>query len=83
MGAFFTTNIECFSSIENYLTKYPNQTIYNITKQGTSLNKIEKEKISLLFSSKEITHNSFINVEFKENIPLENIVNIVLFNIYN
>lgn len=83
MGAFFNTNIKCYRYLEDYLNDYPNQTIYNISKRGNSLNTIkEKEKISLFFSNKEIYPSKLNNIEFKESIPLENIVNIVLFTLY-
>ena len=83
MGAFFNTNIKCYQSLEDYLNEYPNQTIYNIAQRGNSLNTIkEKEKISLFFSNKEIYPSKLNNIEFKESIPLENIVNIVLFTLY-
>lgn len=84
MGAFFSTNIECFSSMDEYLNKYSMQKVYYINaKEGLALSKVgNDQKISLLFSNKEIDNGSFVKINFKENISLDNIINIVLFSIY-
>ena len=83
MGAFFQTNILTLNSIEEYTSLFSNQKMYNISSIGSSLSNISNDNnISLIFSNKPIENEKITNVEFKENIPLENIVNIVLFNLF-
>lgn len=83
MGAFFQTNILTLNSIEEYTSLFSNQKMYNISSIGSSLSNISNDNnISLIFSNKPIDNEKITNVEFKENIPLENIVNIVLFNLF-
>ena len=83
MGAFFQTNILTLNSIEEYTSLFSNQKMYNISSIGSSLSNISNDNnISLIFSNKPIDNEKITNVVFKENIPLENIVNIVLFNLF-
>ena len=37
MGAFFSCNISIFNSIEEYMRKYPNQNMYQISKSGNDI----------------------------------------------
>ena len=83
MGAFFQTNIKQYNSINEYINDYPNKTIYNICDKGDNILSIDKQKdLSLIFSDFKIENDKIINIAFKENIPIENVVNIVLFSIY-
>ena len=83
MGAFFKTNIVEFNSLNTYLNKYDNQTFVNISKEGNNLLDINNTKnISLIFSKDAIKKENVTNISFKEDISLDNIVNIVLFTLY-
>lgn len=83
MGAFFQTNILTLNNIEEYTSLFTNQKMFNISNSGSSLsNIINDDNISLIFSLNPLSNEKITNVEFKENIPLENIVNIVLFNLF-
>ena len=83
MGAFFQTNIKQFSSIEDYINSYKNNIFVNVSNGGNSLVSIKKENnMSIIFSKDQIQHNKLINVSFNQDLPIENIVNIVLFTLY-
>ena len=83
MGAFFKTNIKEYNSLDNYIKEYNNQTFINISKEGKTLSLINKiENVSLIFSINPIKKDNVINIAFKEDISLDNIVNIVLFSLY-
>ena len=84
MGAFFQTNIVRYDNISQYIETLNHSNIYNISTIGKSLSSInDNNEISLIFSNNPISNEKINNIQFKEDIPLENIVNIVLFNIYN
>lgn len=84
MGAFFQCNIKTYDSIEKYVNDYKDNIIYNISKDGNNVSNIkESSNMSLLFSLTPITNKTVFNIGFKEDISLDNIVNIVLFSIYN
>lgn len=85
MGAFFSCNIECFKEINDYLKKYPTLNYINISNNSSnkSFSKVTyTTHSSIIFSLKAINNDSIKCYSFKENLPLENIVNIALFNNY-
>ena len=83
MGAFFQTNIKQFSSIDDYINSYKNLVFVNVSNGGNSLVSIKKENnMSIIFSKDQIQHDKLINVSFNQDLPIENIVNIVLFTLY-
>ena len=83
MGAFFQTNIKQYDTLTDYINDYKGKTFINISNEGEVLSTIEqKNNVSLIFSSNSISHKELINVSFNQNIPMENIVNIVLFTLY-
>ena len=84
MGAFFQTNIKRYNSFASYKKEYNHLKFINITKEGNPLSSISNSnELSLIFSSKPIKDDSVTHINFKEDISLDNIVNIVLFNLYS
>ena len=84
MGAFFQCNIKQYNDINKYIDEYSDFDFINITSVGKSLSEVKNNnKMSLIFSSKPIENNKVNHVLFKQDISLDNIVNIVLFNLYN
>ena len=84
MGAFFSCNIKQFSSLEKYINDYPHFSFLNISSNGDKLDKlVNKENTSYIFSKNPINKKEVTNIKFEENISLDNIVNIVLFKLYN
>lgn len=83
MGAFFKTNIKEYKTIKDYTNEYKNQEYINITSKGNSLSTINTlNNISLIFSKNPLEIENIKHIAFKENISLDNIVNIVLFTLY-
>jgi len=84
MGAFFRCNVKEYKDLDSYIKEYPNLNLYSITNKGNDINTINKdENISLIFSKENIENNKIKDILFSKDIPLENIVNIVLFKLYN
>lgn len=84
MGAFFQTNIKRYNSFESYKKEYNNLKFINITSEGKPLTEINNSnELSLIFSLIPIDDESVTHINFKEDISLDNIVNIVLFNLYS
>ena len=83
MGAFFQCNIKEYKSLADYINEYPNKSLINISNKGNSLSSIlDKDNLSIIFSKESIDNNKITNILFDEDLPLENIVNIVLFSLY-
>lgn len=83
MGAFFSTNIKQYDSLDKYLLDYPNQNLINVTNEGEVISNIKKDdNLSLIFSNNKINHPKMKFYKVSKDISLENIVNIVLFNLY-
>ena len=84
MGAFFQSNIKRYSSFEKYKKEYSKLKFINITNKGESLSTVDNSNdLSLIFSKEPINDESITHINFKEDISLDNIVNIVLFNLYS
>ena len=83
MGAFFQCNIKQYNNIESYLNEYKDKTFVNISSSGENLSSLKvTNNLSIIFSKESIVNQNITNIEFNEDLPLENIVNIVLFSIY-
>lgn len=84
MGAFFGVNIQTFKTLDDYISIYPNNIFYQITTDGLPLKSIKNnDNISLVFANNPLNNSHLINIKFTKNISLDNIINIVLFNIYD
>jgi TrmH family RNA methyltransferase len=84
MGAFFQTNIKRYLSFESYKKEYSNLKFVNISNIGKPLSSIKNSnELSLIFSLNPINDETITHICFKEDISLDNIVNIVLFNLYS
>lgn len=84
MGAFFQCNIKEYNTFNEYELDYPNMNFINVSNIGDKLNSIKvDDNVSLIFSNKPIEGQNIKHIEFKEDISLDNIVNIVLFTIYS
>ena len=84
MGAFFQCNIKEYNHFNEYQLDYPNMNFINVSTTGDKLNNIKvDDNVSLIFSYKPIDNKNIKHIEFKEDISLDNIVNIVLFTIYS
>ncbi len=88
MGAYFSIHVVSFSSLEEYLQAYPNQKIIHIlpkkAKPNFELSSYFQESLSLLFSKEPITTNfEMITYPFDKDISFENIVNVILFQLFS
>ena len=84
MGAFFQTNIKEYVLFETYKNEYKDLNFINIANEGNPLSSIKSSNnLSLIFSNKPINDKTITHINFKEDISLDNIVNIVLFNLYS
>lgn len=81
MGAFFSIRIQVFPSLEDYLKNNKNQ-IYVLNKnQGKKIENLSlKQPYSILFNFSNL--DKYENIYFPENLNLENIVNIIIYNLY-
>ena len=84
MGAFFQCNIKCYNDFKGYKKEFSDYNFVNITNTGNNVNTINNaNKLSLIFSKTPIKDNKVTYINFKEDISLDNIVNIILFNLYS
>ena len=58
------------------------KSFYSIDKVSSNNKIVDSNNISLIFNYKN-EHERINKIEFNQDIPLENIVNIILFNLYN
>lgn len=81
MGAIFHMNIKKFSSLEEYNREYQNHYYYYISKEkGSKIKDIEINcPYSILFGFHKLDIPS---IYFPEDINIENIVNIIIYNLY-
>lgn len=84
MGAFFKTNIIKMANIEEYMLKFPNHDLLNISLSYNFTNKLDKvdENTTLIFSNNAINNDKIKHYSFNKNIAMDQIVNLTLFNIY-
>lgn len=80
MGAFFSTNIQQFEKIEDYIQKYAIQNLFLISKSGEDLVKMnKKEEYSLIFSKIDFEYKDLKKIKMDKDIALDHLLNIVLF----
>ncbi len=87
MGAFFTIHMVSFSSLKNYLANYPNRNLINVYYgKSNDILKIKEsfnDSLSLLFSKNPTHLKSIETYSFDKDIAFENMVNIILFQLYS
>lgn len=82
MGAIFSCNVVKYDNLDNYINDYKDNSFYSIDKVSSNNKIVDSNNISLIFNYKK-EHEIINKIEFNQDIPLENIVNIILFNLYN
>lgn len=84
MGAFFQCNIQQFDNLDDYINTFNNNEFINISTKGEELSNLNNvNNVSLIFSKDPLDNTQLKHINFKEDISLDNIVNIVLFNLYS
>ena len=71
-----------YDNLDNYINDYKDNSFYSIDKVSSNNTLVDSDNISLIFNYNN-NHNKLNKIEFNQDIPLENIVNIILFNLYN
>jgi hypothetical protein len=82
MGAIFSCNVVKYDNLDNYINDYKDNSFYSIDKVSSNNTLVDSNNISLIFNYNK-NHDKLNKIEFNQDIPLENIVNIILFNLYN
>lgn len=85
MGSFFQVSTCQYATFLDYTHQYPNQKYYNLQNQeGNPLEEttIRKDAVSFVFSIDSIKNSSFHKILIPRDLAIENIVNILLFTIY-
>ena len=82
MGAIFSCNVVSYDSLDKYMLDYKDNSFYSISNNKETNTISNTDNISLIFNYNE-NNDKITNISFNQDIPLENVVNIVLFNLYN
>ena len=87
MGSYFTVNIKKYDDISSYINDNKDKKILNVYTEGKDdvvddLGLVSLDNVSIIFSKDKIEHHDVVNYKFEYNISLDNIVNIILFKMY-